>query len=109
MHENTPTGGTFYPFEETVRASERQMKFPSSLTVKINFICPQHFQPKPHLPNEVSVYMFKIMPVLISVLLICLLKYTLQNCTSAISYTDAYDETIRENYKSANTVCILYE
>lgn len=45
-------------FEETVWAKERQMKFLSSLTVKTNFICPQHFQPQPLLLNEIDEFLF---------------------------------------------------
>lgn len=49
------------------------------------------------------------MPVLIS-LLTYLLKYTLQNCTSALSDADTYDETMMKNYKRVSySVCSLYE
>lgn len=44
--------------EETVWGRERQMKFISSPNLKINFICLQHFQPKPLLPNEIDEFQF---------------------------------------------------
>lgn len=47
---------------------------------------------------------------LISLLLTYLLKYTLQNCISAVSYADTYDENVMKNYKRVSySVCILYE
>lgn len=44
--------------EETVQGRERQMKFLSSPNLKINFICLQHFQPKPLLPNDINEFQF---------------------------------------------------
>lgn len=50
------------------------------------------------------------MPVLISLLLTYLFKYTLQNCTSAVSYADTYDETMKKNYKQVSySVCTSYK